>query len=115
MPWKTKLKSKNQIKSQLGLNEQGKLQAFFDLTVARRLQPYVSRKEGVQEASILTGTTPGSGKVNINVPYAEAQAYSKNIRKKDGKRGTRPFERMTHNEKNVITKELNDYARRLSE
>ncbi len=118
MPWKTKLKSKNQIKSQLGLDEKGKLQSFFDLTVATRLQPYVTRDEGTQEESILTGTDPGSGKVNINVPYAEYQAYSPNVRKhdpKDKKRGKRPFERMTHNEKNVIAKELNDYARRLSD
>ena len=48
------------------------------------------------------------------VPYARYQAYSKRIKKRRGKRGTRPFERMVADKKNSIERELSSYARKVS-
>ena len=57
----------------------------------------------------------GSGYVTIGVPYAEYQAYSKKIKKRVGKRGTRPFERMKADKKDTILKQTAEYARRLND
>ena len=74
---------------------------------------YVSYKTGTQEKSILLTSDAGSGLVHINVPYAEYQAYSKRIKKRAGKRGTQPFERMVSDNKSNILKQVSEYARRL--
>ena len=75
---------------------------------------YVSKKTGVQELSIKISSVPGSGKVHINVPYAQYQAYSKRIKKRVGKRGTQPFERMVSDNKSSIERQLAEYnSRRL--
>ena len=78
------------------------------------LQEYVSYKTGTQEKSIRLTSDPGSGKVHINVPYAEYQAYSKRIKKRVGKRGTYPFERMKADKKDTILKQVEAYSRRLN-
>lgn len=90
------------------------MQKFLDSTVANNLMAYVSFKTGVQELSIKISSVPGSGKVHINVPYAEYQAYSKRIRKRVGKRGTQPFERMVSDKKSSIERQLMAYSRRLN-
>ena len=95
-------------------NNLNKEQVFLDNKVIMFLQDYVSYKTGTQEKSIRLTSDPGSGKVHINVPYAEYQAYSKRIKKRVGKRGTRPFERMKADKKDTILKQVEAYSRRLN-
>lgn len=100
--------------NRLGLQQRGQVQKYFDTMVARNLQPYVSYKSGTQERSILTSLVAGSGEVHIDVPYAEIQAYSRRIKKRVGKRGTRPFERMVADRKDYMLNELAIECRRVS-
>ena len=95
-------------------NDLNKIQVFLDNKVIMFLQEYVSYKHGVQAKSIRLTSDPGSGLVHINVPYAEYQAYSKRIKKRVGKRGTRPFERMKADKKDTILKQVEAYSRRLN-
>ena len=95
-------------------NNLNKEQVFLDNKVIMYLQEYVSYKTGTQEKSIRLTSDAGSGLVHINVPYAEYQAYSKRIKKRVGKRGTRPFERMKADKKDTILKQLEAYSRRLN-
>ena len=95
-------------------NDLNKTQVFLDNKVIMFLQEYVSYKTGTQEKSIRLTSDPGSGLVHINVPYAEYQAYSKRIKKRVGKRGTYPFERMKADKKDTILKQVQAYSRRLN-
>ena len=95
-------------------NNLNKEQVFLDNKVIMYLQEYVSYKTGTQEKSIRLTSDPGSGLVHINVPYAEYQAYSKKIKKRVGKRGTYPFERMKADKKDTILKQVEAYSRRLN-
>ena len=95
-------------------NNLNKEQVFLDNKVIMFLQEYVSYKTGTQEKSIRLTSDAGSGLVHINVPYAEYQAYSKRIKKRVGKRGTYPFERMKADKKDTILKQLEAYSRRLN-
>ena len=95
-------------------NNLNKTQVFLDNKVIMFLQEYVSYKTGTQEKSIRLTSDAGSGKVHINVPYAEYQAYSKRIKKRVGKRGTYPFERMKADKKDTILKQVEAYSRRLN-
>ena len=95
-------------------NDLNKTQVFLDNKVIMYLQEYVSYKSGTQAKSIRLTSDPGSGLVHINVPYAEYQAYSKRIKKRVGKRGTRPFERMKADKKDTILKQVEAYSRRLN-
>ena len=88
-----------------------KTQIYLDKLVATNLRPYVSKKRGIQE---LNTQSYEEGSVTINVPYAEYQAYSKRIKKRVGKRGTQPFERMKADKKGTILKQVQEYARRLN-
>lgn len=90
------------------------MQKYLDNMVANNLMEYVSKKTGTQELSIKISSVPGSGKVHINVPYARYQAYSKRIRKRVGKRGTQPFERMVSDKKSDMGRQLLAYSRRLN-
>lgn len=101
--------------SNLGLEQRGQVQKYFDTMVAKNLQPYVSFKSGTQEKSILTSLVAGSGEVHIDVDYAEYQAYSKRIKKRVGKRGTRPFERMVADKKITMLNELAIECRKVSD
>lgn len=89
-------------------------QVFLDNKVIMNLQRYVSKKYGVQEASIRLASDPGSGLVHIAVPYAEYQAYSKRIKKRAGLRGTQPWERMVADNKDSILRQVAEYSRRLN-
>ena len=91
-----------------------KSQVYLDNKVGTYLQDYVSYKTGTQAKSIPMAGTYGKGYVIINVPYAEYQAYSKRIKKRVGKRGTRPFERMKADKKDTILKQVEAYSRRLN-
>ena len=95
-------------------NDLNKIQVFLDNKVIMNLQEYVSYKSGTQEKSIRLTSDVGSGLVHINVPYAEYQAYSKKIKKRVGKRGTYPFERMKADKKDTILKQVEAYSRRLN-
>ena len=95
-------------------NDLNKTQVFLDNKVIMFLQEYVSYKSGTQAKSIRLTSDPGSGLVHINVPYAEYQAYSKRIKKRVGKRGTKPFERMKADKKDTILKQVEAYSRRLN-
>ena len=95
-------------------NNLNKEQVFLDNKVIMHLQEYVSYKTGTQEKSIRLTSDAGSGLVHINVPYAEYQAYSKRIKKRVGKRGTYPFERMKADKKDTILKQVEAYSRRLN-
>ena len=95
-------------------NDLNKIQVFLDNKVIMFLQEYVSYKTGTQEKSIRLTSDVGSGLVHINVPYAEYQAYSKKIKKRVGKRGTYPFERMKADKKDTILKQVEAYSRRLN-
>lgn len=90
------------------------IQKYLDSRVGMNLQQYVSKKSGTQEDSIVNANTYGKGYVMINVSYAEYQAYSKRIKKRVGKRGTRPFERMVADKKQTILNDVNEYSRRLN-
>lgn len=103
-----------EIYRDLGLNERGKVQTYLDKRIAENLQSYVSYREGTQEKSIPLSTVYGSGYVTIGVKYATYQAYSKKIKKRVGRRGTKPFERMVADKGQSILRELEDYARRIS-
>ena len=89
-------------------------QKYLDNKVGTYLQDYVSYKTGTQTKSIPMAGTYGKGYVIINVPFAEYQAYSKRIKKRVGKRGTRPFERMKADKKDTILKQVEVYSRRLN-
>lgn len=94
-----------------------KTQTFLDSTVGRYLKDYVTYDKGTQEKSIDNAGTYGTGKVMINVPYAEYQAYSPRIRDndpQDPKRGKRPFERMKADKAKSILKQVEAYSRRLN-
>lgn len=91
-----------------------KSQVFLDNKVGTYLQEYVSYKTGTQAKSIPMAGTYGKGYVIINVPYAEYQAYSSRIKKRVGKRGTFPFERMKADKKDTILKQVETYSRRLN-
>ena len=95
-------------------NNLNKEQVFLDNKVIMYLQEYVSYKTGTQAKSIRLTSDAGSGLVHINVPYAEYQAYSKKIKKRVGKRGTHPFERMKADKKDTILKQVEAYSRRLN-
>ena len=95
-------------------NNLNKEQVFLDNKVIMFLQEYVSYKSGTQAKSIRLTSDSGSGLVHINVPYAEYQAYSKRIKKRVGKRGTYPFERMKADKKDTILKQVEAYSRRLN-
>ena len=95
-------------------NDLNKTQVFLDNKVIMYLQEYVSYKTGTQAKSIRLTSDVGSGLVHINVPYAEYQAYSKKIKKRVGKRGTYPFERMKADKKDTILKQVEAYSRRLN-
>ena len=95
-------------------NDLNRVQYFIDETVAKELSGYVSFDTGTQEKSIILATNYGSGIVTIGVPYAHYQAYSPKIKKSDGKRGTRPFERMRADKKDSILRQATELSRRLN-
>ena len=104
----------SEIENQLLLNKGGKIQKFKDEKIATNLMAYVSFDKGNQQKSIPISSVYGSGYVTIDVPYAEYQAYSKRIKKRVGKRGTFPFERMVADKGEGILNEVAIYSRRNS-
>lgn len=123
----------------LGLEEKGKVQTFLDKTTAEYLQKYVSFRSSAQQDSIPIASKYGSGRVTINVPYAQFQAEGKvmigvrskspwakrgerkvvtnrNLKYHSGAlRGAHPFERMKADKKATILNQTANYARRFSD
>lgn len=95
-------------------NNLNRVQVFLDNKVITELGEYVSYKTGTQQKSIRLASQEGSGYVTIGVPYASYQAYSGRIKKRVGKRGTRPFERMKADKKDTILKQVAEYSKRLN-
>jgi hypothetical protein len=91
-------------------NHLNKMQKFQDKKVSEYLMAYVSFRDSNQSKSIKQSTVVGSGYVIINVKYASYQAYSNRIKKKVGKRGTKPFERMVQENKTTIMNDLQKIA-----
>ena len=89
-----------------------KTQVFLDKKVGGYLEKYVSYRDGDQEKSIAKANTYGKGYVMINVLYAHYQAYSPRIKKKDGLRGTKPFERMKADKSQTILNDAAEYSRK---
>jgi len=91
------------------------IQKFLDNEVVRNLKPYVALDTGTMERSI--GTSPltktGQGQVAIDTEYASYQAYSPKIKKRNGLRGTKPFERMKSDRSQTILNDVSEYSRRL--
>ena len=134
-----KTKPLQTIYKELGLEEKGKVQTFLDKTVAEHLQRYVSFKTGAQSKSIPIASRYGSGRVIINVNYAQFQAggkvmvgtiskspWAKRGERKvltsqnltynsDPLRGAHPFERMKADKKDNILNQTANYARRISD
>lgn len=133
-----KTKSLQAIYKNLGLENKGKVQMWLDKTVVENLQKYVSLNSSTQMKSIKTATVLGSGRVIINVPYAQFQAggkvmvgvqsrkawakrgekkviTSKNLKYHSGDRlrGAHPFERMKADKRDSILLQTAKYARRL--
>ena len=111
MNFKLQQRNLNEILKDLNLEDNGRVQKYLDKRTAERLKPYVSFKTGTQEAQT---QSLKAGTVTINVKYAGYQAYSPRIKKRVGKRGTRPFERMKEAEKHNILTEVTNYAKSIS-
>ena len=103
-------KNSKELKKELGINTKGYVQAFQDELVVNNLMAYVSFRTGTQQKSIKIASVLGTGQVTINVPYAEYQAYSKRIKKRVGKRGTYPFERMKADKKDSILRQVAKFS-----
>ena len=122
MNFKLQQRNLNEVLKDLNLEDTGKVQQYLDKKVVEKLQPYVSYKTGEQEQSIKRETKAGTGKViisginpkNRGYSYSAYQAYSPRIKKRVGKRGTRPFERMKEAEKHNIEREVANYAKSIS-
>lgn len=136
MGWRIEHKKLKTLYSELGLEEQGKVQQFLGKTVADNLKRYVSFESGTQER--MTRSTKGGTQVEIGVPYARFQAegkvmvgihsrsawakrgerkvvVGKNLRYHGGAlRGSHPFERMKSDKRESILRQTANYARRLS-
>ena len=134
-----RVKPIKEIYGNLGLEENGKLQAFLDERVSTNLMKYVSLKSRTQLKSIPIASKYGSGRVIINVPYARFQAEGKVMvgvrsrrawamkhEKKEvinkrltyhngSLRGAHPFERMKADKRDSILLETAKLARRLSD
>lgn len=113
MGFTLKQNNTTEIIKSLNLEEGGKIQTLVDMKIGSNLMKYVSFKDGYQERSIPGSKTYGKGKVMINVKYARYQAYSPKIHKRNGKRGTYPFERMKADKKDSILRSASEYSRRL--
>lgn len=138
MEYRLETKPLKTIYASLGLEDKGRVQTFLDKTVGQNLQKYVSFKSGTQSKSIPIASNYGSGKIIINVLYAQFQAggkvmvgvksrsawarrgerkvvTSKNLEYHSDKlRGSKPFERMKADKGQNILNQTAKYARRFS-
>lgn len=97
---------KNKIIDKFGMQEKGDTQLFLANTCFRRMQKYVPFETG----ALSTTATVKPGSVTYEQPYAHKQ-YTTN--KGKGIRGKYWDKRMVSAEKEVIAKEVKEYAKRL--
>ena len=89
-----------------GMQENGNTQLFLANTCFRRMQKYVPFDTG----ALSTTATVEPGRVTYEQPYAHKQ-YTTN--KGKGIRGKYWDKKMINNEKSIIAKEVEAYARKL--
>lgn len=79
-------------------------QAMMDSEVMRLMEPYMQLLTGAMIMSMRLSTTPGSGEVIVNTPYASRVYYTKSgIGRKTGPlRGPRYFDRMKADKKDQL-------------
>ena len=94
------------IISKFEMQEGGKTQLFLADTCFRRMQKYVPWREG----TLATTATVRPGSVTYELPYAHKQ-YTTN--KGKGIRGKNWDKKMVNNEKALIVKEVEAYAKKM--
>lgn len=97
---------KNKIIDKFGMQENGDTQLFLANTCFRRMQKYVPFQTG----ALSTTATVKPGSVTYEQPYAHKQ-YTTN--KGKGIRGKYWDKKMISAEKEVIAKEVEEYAKKL--
>lgn len=97
---------KNKIINKFGMQENGDTQLFLANTCFRRMQKYVPFETG----TLSTTATVKPGSVTYEQPYAHKQ-YTTN--KGKGIRGKYWDKKMVSAEKEVIAKEVEEYAKKL--
>ena len=97
---------KNKIVSKFEMQEDGKTQLFLADTCFRRMQKYVPFDTG----ALSTTATVRPGSVTYEQPYAHKQ-YTTN--KGKGIRGKNWDKKMVNNEKALIVKEVEAYAKKM--
>lgn len=97
---------KNKIISKFGMQDGGKTELFLANDCFRRMQKYVPFDTG----ALSTTATVRAGSVTYEVPYAHKQ-YTTN--KGKGLRGKYWDKKMIANERDVLTREVENYAKRL--
>lgn len=97
---------KNKIIDKFGMQENGDTQLFLANTCFRRMQKYVPFETG----ALSTTATVKPGSVTYEQPYAHKQ-YTTN--KGKGIRGKYWDKKMVSAEKEVIAKEIEEYAKKL--
>jgi hypothetical protein len=97
---------KKKIIDKYGMQENGNTQLFLANTCFRRMQKYVPFDTG----ALSTTATVKPGSVTYEQPYAHKQ-YTTN--KGKGIRGKYWDKKMVANEKNLVAKEVENYAKEL--
>ena len=97
---------KKKIIDKYGMQENGNTQLFLANTCFRRMQKYVPFETG----ALSTTVTVKPGSVTYEQPYAHKQ-YTTN--KGKGIRGKYWDKKMVANEKNLVAKEVENYAKKL--
>lgn len=103
------------IINSFGLNDKGKAELFLANACARRMQKYVPWKTG----TLAKNTTIEPGKVTYNQPYAYYQfrGYTKgpvrNYSNQNGLRQKRWHLPMIANERDPLTREVENYIKSL--
>lgn len=79
-------------------------QARLDSEIMRLMEPYMQMVSGAMIMSMRLSTTPGSGEIIVNTPYARKVYYSRSAvgRPTGPLRGPRYFERMKADKKSQI-------------
>ena len=106
------LKPISQIKAQLGINPDGRVQRFFTDTCAKHMDKYIPRDTGMLRANI----TKTADSITYESPYAHAQyiGYTKGEVKNYTTPGTGPYwdKRMVSAEMEKVVSEVQAYVNR---
>jgi hypothetical protein len=97
---------KKKIIDKYGMQENGNTQLFLANTCFRRMHKYVPLDTGALASTV----TVKPGSVTYEVPYAHKQ-YTSN--KGNKTRGRYWDKKMVANEKNLVAKEVENYAKKL--